>query len=138
MSIYLNIQRQITFKDFSSLRSCVISSKTSEPPSTSNGKINGEVNPVKRKTKDISRNSSLTKLMKWITADPKVCHGKPVFKGTRILVSDILELLASGMSVEEIINEYPNLNEEMIREALDYAAKVIKREYHVKFEVSAG
>ena len=75
--------------------------------------------------------------MKCITADQKICHGKPVFKGTMILVSDILELLASGMSIKEILNEYPSLNEEMIREALDYAAKVIKREYHVKFEVSA-
>ncbi len=53
------------------------------------------------------------------------------------MVSDILELLASGMSAKEILDEYPSLNEEMIREALDYAAKVIKREYHVKFEVSA-
>jgi len=57
--------------------------------------------------------------MKWITANPKICHGKPVFKGTRILVSDILELLASGMSIEEILREYPSLNEEMVREALD-------------------
>jgi len=57
--------------------------------------------------------------MKWITANPKICHGKPVFKGARILVSDILELLASGMSIEEILREYPSLNEEMIREALD-------------------
>jgi uncharacterized protein (DUF433 family) len=39
--------------------------------------------------------------MKWITANPKICHGKPVFKGTRILVSDVLELLASGMSIKE-------------------------------------
>ena len=76
--------------------------------------------------------------MKWIIADPKICHGKPVFKGTRILVSDILELLASGMSIEEIIREYPGLNEEMIREALEFAAKIIKGEYHVKLEVSTG
>ena len=71
--------------------------------------------------------------MKWITADPEVCHGKPVFKGTRILVGDILELLASGMTIEDIIREYPSLNEEMIREALSYAAEVIKREHHVRF-----
>ncbi len=74
--------------------------------------------------------------MKWIVADPKICHGKPVFKGTRILVSDILELLASGMSIEDILKEYPSLNEEMIREALELAAKIIKGEYHVKLEIS--
>ena len=74
-------------------------------------------------------------MMKWITADPKICHGKPVFKGTRILVSDVLELLASGMSIKEIIEEYPSLNEEMIREALEYAAKIIKGN-HVKLKVS--
>ncbi|AEA46592.1 DUF433 domain-containing protein [Archaeoglobus veneficus] len=73
--------------------------------------------------------------MKWITAHPEVCHGKPVFKGTRILVSDILELLASGVSVREILEEYPGLNEEMIREALEYAAKLIKGERHVRFKV---
>ncbi len=59
--------------------------------------------------------------MKWITADPKICHEKPVFKRTRILVSDILELLVSGISINI-------LNKEMIREALEYAAKIIKGE----------
>ncbi len=61
-----------------------------------------------------------------------------MFKGTRILVSDVLELLGSGMNIKDILDEYPGLSEEMIREAIDYAAKVIKKEYHVKFEVSAG
>ena len=42
------------------------------------------------------------------------------------------------MSIEEIIREYPGLNEEMIREALEFAAKIIKGEYHVKLEVSTG
>ena len=65
----------------------------------------------------------ITKIMKWIVADPKICHGKPVFKGTRILVSDILELLASGMSIEEILKEYPSLNEEMIRNAFEVSYK---------------
>jgi len=74
--------------------------------------------------------------MKWITADPKICHGKPVFKGTRILVSDVLELLASRMNIKDMLDEYPGLNEEMIREALDYDVKVIKKEYYVKFKVS--
>lgn len=57
--------------------------------------------------------------MRNITADPKVCHGKHVFRGTRILVSDIIELLAAGEPIERILEEYPGLNREMIREALD-------------------
>ena len=63
--------------------------------------------------------------MRWIVADPEICHGKPIFKGTRILVSDVLELLAAGESLETIVEEYPSLNVDMIREALEYSAKVI-------------
>jgi uncharacterized protein (DUF433 family) len=57
--------------------------------------------------------------MRWIIADPEICHGKPIFKGTRILKSDVLELLAAGESPETIVEEYPSLNEDMIREALE-------------------
>ena len=59
-------------------------------------------------------------IMRWIVADPEICHGKPIFKGTRILVSDVLELLAAGESLETIVKEYPSLNADMIREALEY------------------
>ena len=62
--------------------------------------------------------------MRWIVADPEICHGKSVFRGTRILVSDVLELLASGESFESITEEYPSLTVEMIREALEYSAKM--------------
>jgi len=71
---------------------------------------------------------------KYITIDDEVCHGKPVFKGTRILVSDVIELLAAGVSIKEIIEDYyPSLNEEMIKEALDWAAKIIRGEHHVRY-----
>jgi len=57
----------------------------------------------------------------YIVIDDGVCHGKPVFKGTRILVSDVIELLGAGVSIEEIVRDYyPSLNEEMIREAKRY------------------
>ena len=59
--------------------------------------------------------------MRWITANPEICHEKPTFKGTRILVSDVLEPLATGMSIKDILREYPQLNEEMIKEAIEYA-----------------
>lgn len=76
---------------------------------------------------------------KYIVVDDEICHGKPTFKGTRVLVSDVIELLAAGISIEEIIREYyPSLNEDMIREALDWAAKIIRGGHYVKYaEVSA-
>jgi uncharacterized protein (DUF433 family) len=69
----------------------------------------------------------------YIVMDDEICHGKPTFKGTRILVSDVIDLLAAGLSIEEIIRDYyPGLNEDMIREALSCAAKIIRGEHHVK------
>lgn len=60
---------------------------------------------------------------RYIVIDDEVCHGKLVFKGTRVLVSDVVELLGAGVSMEEIVRDYyPSLNEEMIREALRYFA----------------
>ena len=76
--------------------------------------------------------------MKWIIVDPEICHGKPIFKGTRILVSDVIELFASGEPIEKILKEYPSLNKEMIREALEYSARIIRGEHYVRFKVPIG
>jgi uncharacterized protein (DUF433 family) len=57
-----------------------------------------------------------------ITTDPNVCHGKPCIRGTRIMVSVILDNLADGLSQEEIVREYPPLTLEDVRAALAYAA----------------
>ena len=62
--------------------------------------------------------------MRWVVTDPEICHGKLIFKGTRILVSDVLELVAAGESFEEIMEEYPSLNKDMIEEAL-YSASIM-------------
>lgn len=71
---------------------------------------------------------------KYIVVNDEICHGKPTFKDTRILVSDVIELLAAGLSIEEIIRDYyPSLNEDMIKEALSWAAKIIRGEHHVKY-----
>ena len=72
-------------------------------------------------------------ISKYIVADSEICHGKPTFKGTRVLVSDVVELVAAGESVEKILEEYPSLNSEMVQEALEYAAKAISGERYVKF-----
>ena len=59
-----------------------------------------------------------------ITIDPQICHGKPCIRGLRYPVTTILELLASGMSQQEILADYPDLEEEDIRACLQYAAKL--------------
>ena len=66
--------------------------------------------------------------MSEIEVDPKKLGGKPVIKGTRIPVYLILEMLANGMSVEEILKEYPELTEEDIREAVRYASRILRKE----------
>jgi len=63
-----------------------------------------------------------------IIYNPKIFCGKPIIKGTRISVEFILELLASGMTPEEIIEEYPQLTKKDILAALNYAAKMVKKE----------
>lgn len=63
-----------------------------------------------------------------ISIDPNVCHGKPCIKGTRIMVSIILDYLGKGESHESIRKAYPQLTEEDIRAALGYAAWLAREE----------
>ena len=58
----------------------------------------------------------------YIEVDPNVRYGKPVLKGTRITVYDVLQWLASGLSHEDIIKDYPQLDENQILACLAYAA----------------
>ncbi|MEW5719407.1 MAG: DUF433 domain-containing protein, partial [Chloroflexota bacterium] len=61
-------------------------------------------------------------LGRYIVADPKICHGKPTFRGTRIMVADVLEMVASGMAWETIIEEWNgHINDEAITEAVGLA-----------------
>lgn len=64
------------------------------------------------------------KLLERISVNPNVCFGKPCIKGTRIWVSLILDLLADGMTFEEILAEYPHLTKEDIRAAIAYGAEM--------------
>lgn len=61
-----------------------------------------------------------------ISADPGICHGKVCIKGTRIMVSVILDNLAAGASPEEILRSYPSLTREDIQAALAYAAELAR------------
>lgn len=58
-----------------------------------------------------------------ITVDPEICGGRPCLRGMRIRVKDILDLLAAGASREEILIDYPYLEDEDISAALIYAAR---------------
>ena len=61
-----------------------------------------------------------------IIADPEILGGKPIVEGTRLSVEHILGLLASGMSNEEIIADYPDLSDESIRAVLGYSARALQ------------
>lgn len=57
--------------------------------------------------------------------DPEICHGKPTFRGTRIMVAQVLEMVASGMTWETIIEQcHGNITREAIAEAVSLAGKV--------------
>ncbi len=55
-----------------------------------------------------------------ITVNPEICHGKPTIRNSRILVQTILELLKSGMTTSEILEDYPNLEIEDIQACIEY------------------
>lgn len=61
-----------------------------------------------------------------ISVDPQVCHGRACIKGTRVMVSVILDNLAARVSFNEILQSYPSLNEEDIRAAMAYAAELAR------------
>lgn len=68
-------------------------------------------------------------LLERISIDPNVCFGKPCIRGTRIWVSLILDFLADGMTIAEIIAEYPYLKEEDILAAIAYGAEMSRQRY---------
>jgi len=63
-----------------------------------------------------------------ITMDPKKCMGKPCIRGLRIPVSSILNYLSFGMTIEEILQEWPELEREDIYEALGFAAFMLEEQ----------
>lgn len=65
-----------------------------------------------------------------ITYDPKIMGGRACIRGMRITVSLIVNLVANGMTVAEILREYPDLESEDVRQALQYAAALVNEEIH--------
>ncbi|MCO6488130.1 MAG: DUF433 domain-containing protein [Phaeodactylibacter sp.] len=71
-----------------------------------------------------------------ITANPEVLGGKPCIKGTRISVDMVLEWFASGATIPGLLEQFPHLTEEGVRQALWYAAEVIKNERVIEIKVA--
>ncbi|CAN5847995.1 DUF433 domain-containing protein [soil metagenome] len=65
----------------------------------------------------------------YVTVDPKVCHGKPCVKGTRVMVSVILDNLAVGQTPEEIMESYPSVSREAIKSTIAYAADLARERF---------
>ncbi len=62
----------------------------------------------------------------YISVDPAICHGRACIKGTRIMISVVLDNLAAGLSVKEIITSYPSLTPEAIQATMAYAAELAR------------
>lgn len=67
----------------------------------------------------------------YIVADPHICHGKPIFKGTRIMVWQILDMIKSGEKTQDILTAFPDLKAKAIYAALDYAVSLTKGEKNI-------
>lgn len=65
---------------------------------------------------------------RYIVSDPEICHGKPTFRGTRVLVLDVLEQVASGMAWETIIEEWnDSVTKDAIQEAVQLASQAFMK-----------
>jgi uncharacterized protein (DUF433 family) len=61
-----------------------------------------------------------------ITIDPDVCHGKPCIRGLRYPVEGVLEWLSAGMTIDEILADYPDLEREDVFSALEFASRLMR------------
>lgn len=78
-----------------------------------------------------------TSLMERIKVNPKILGGKPIIRGTRITVEFVLELLASDVSEEDILQDYPHLTKEDIHACLRHAANSYKNEIYMELETTS-
>lgn len=68
----------------------------------------------------------------WIEIDPEVCNGRPVLRGTRIAVQSVLEMLAAGDSVEDVLVAFPSLRREQVLACVDHAARLMGNQYSLE------
>lgn len=73
-------------------------------------------------------------MQNYITIDPKVAHGKPVFKGTRIMLYLVLDMLAAGETVNDALKAYPQLTKEAVEASLAFASFALQTgERYIEF-----
>lgn len=70
-----------------------------------------------------------SKLLERISVDPRVCFGKPCIRGHRIWVSLVLDLLSEGLSIEEILGEYPQISREDVLACVAYGAEMSRERF---------
>ncbi|GEL24836.1 hypothetical protein PSU4_37900 [Pseudonocardia sulfidoxydans NBRC 16205] len=63
-----------------------------------------------------------------ITSSPEICHGQPTVRGLRYTVESLLELLSAGMSVDDLLEDYPDLERDDVLAALEFAAVSVGRQ----------
>lgn len=73
----------------------------------------------------------MEKVIDRITIDPNVCNGKPVIRGLRITVETVLGFLSAGDTAEEILAQYPQLEQEDIKACLEFAARLAGHKFSV-------
>lgn len=79
----------------------------------------------------MERNTKYQVLGHYIVADPEICHGKPTFRGTRIMVEQVLQMVADGMGWDTIIEQCHNsITREAIAEAVSLASKTFVEHAH--------
>lgn len=71
-------------------------------------------------------------LLSRITIDPEICNGKPVIRGKRITAATILDFLSAGETHEEILRQYPSLEEKDIAACLYFASQMLKHNYTIE------
>ncbi len=75
---------------------------------------------------DVKSKSNPKLMGRYIVTDPEICHGKPTFRGTRVLVSDVLEQVGSGVAWDTIIAEWnSSVSKEAIQEAVQLASQAL-------------
>jgi len=74
----------------------------------------------------MGRDAVMTALLQRISVDPGVCHGKACVKGTRIMVWQVVQFLANGDSVDDILAAHPDLTREDVRACLAFAAELTR------------
>lgn len=72
-----------------------------------------------------------TEIGNFLVIDPKVCHGRMTFKGTRVPVDTVLTLLGKGYPLEQLLSSYPEVPPKAVEEALELAVQLLQKQYRL-------